>query len=486
MVIIELKHEPFDTKIRSIVPLFLPWLLSILTSHVPVFSFITAWLGSFFIFYYSVCGPMAMIMKEVPLKFQIMRPMVLIQVVFAGLMAVSSIFFFLDHLGFYFWSEVETTRTDMDQLTNVFAQCQRLYVFAHASLVFGMIIALKPKTSVAYIWRRKTGDQLLSFLMFSLLISYSLSFVPALHQFSILLLPVPKCLAALMILHGLRRQHFWQVLSGTGLFCFSLFQSVYSGYKEGLFVHLILLMFILYPYYKSVVIAVTLPLCLLLIYLLPTWNNTLRLESWQGDLPVEKAAELAYAQILDNGNHDIIKQNSWNFLTNRFSEIGMFSKYVTHVPDNRPYYGFEILVNALYALIPRAIWPAKPNTEEQSMERVYDAEVLSTSSDASAKTRMVVDGYLSAGIAGILITMVCFGVICQTLCNHAERLFGGYEIGCIVIFNGMFQQLWRGNNFEFLLNNIVYGFILMTMTFYLLRFAGLLIPAERSQPNKSI
>lgn len=464
-------------KFRSLLPLFSPWLLSCTISYNPVASYFCAWLGSLFIFYHSVFSVLKPLTRDGQLKHQIMRPMILIQLVFAGLMSASSIFYFLDHLGFYWWSQSMHQDFKVNPVTYQLAYCQRLYVFAHAALVLGMIIAVKPNQPPTYKWSGEIKNHLTGMLLVVLLVSFCLSSIPAFKQFSVLLLPVPRCLAALMVLQGLRFKKFHLVVVGCCFYGFTLYQSAYSGYKEGLFVGLILLVFILYPYYKHIVSALAVPTLLLMIYLLPTWNSTIRTASWLNDVPVEKAAEEAYAQLVDDDNQIVVKQNSWDFLINRFSEIGMFSRYVDHVPTVRPYYGTQILEHAIAALIPRALWPAKPNTEEQSMERVYEAGVVSEDSDASAKTRMVVDGYLSAGLPGVLIAMVCYGLVCQSLCNQAERLFGGYEAGCVVIFNGMFQQLWRGNNFEFILNNIVYGWILMLLSFQILRYADLLIPA---------
>ena len=44
------------------------------------------------------------------------------------------------------------------------------------------------------------------------------------------------------------------------------------------------------------------------------------------------------------------------------------------------------------------------------------------------------------------------------------------------MFNGCFQELWRGNNFEFMLNNIVFGFVTMWLVFLALRKLHILVP----------
>jgi len=72
--------------------------------------------------------------------------------------------------------------------------------------------------------------------------------------------------------------------------------------------------------------------------------------------------------------------------------------------------------------------------------------------------------------------MLIYGILTQSICNKAEKLFGGYDLGCIVIFNSLFQSLWRGNTFEFLLNNILYSYILMMIIHWILRRTKTLIP----------
>jgi hypothetical protein len=164
-----------------------------------------------------------------------------------------------------------------------------------------------------------------------------------------------------------------------------------------------------------------------------------------------------------------IDETNWDFLTIRLSEIEMFTQFMKHIPEERPYYGLEILENSLLAIIPRALWSNKFVTEEVSMRRVYEAGVANRSSSVSAKTRPVVDGYVSAGFIGVWISIFLYGWVTQWVSNKAEEWFGGYQLGCIVIFNAIFQNLWRGNNFEFLLNNIFYGYLSMFVIYWMLK-----------------
>ncbi|MES2807893.1 MAG: hypothetical protein V4619_04665, partial [Bacteroidota bacterium] len=78
--------------------LYLPWALAALFRDETVLSYFTAWLGSFFIFYISYSGWIKPLPKDRPIAEQLMRPIFLVQIIFVGYMACSSIFYFLDLL----------------------------------------------------------------------------------------------------------------------------------------------------------------------------------------------------------------------------------------------------------------------------------------------------------------------------------------------------------------------------------------------------
>ncbi|RZK75585.1 MAG: hypothetical protein EOO92_15960 [Pedobacter sp.] len=256
---------------------------------------------------------------------------------------------------------------------------------------------------------------------------------------------------------------------GGGVFVINFMNATLTGFKESIIINVILLGFLAFPYFKKTILVLFLPCIYLLLYVLPTFTTIIRAQSWVQGKPKEMARNQAYQTLLNEENDQRIIDNNWEFLTNRFSETGMFTVYLKTVPQQHSYYAFDILADACYALIPRIFWEEKPNTEKLAMERVYRSGVAQKSSPVSAKTRPVTDGYLSAGMTGVFIYMLIYGMLAQALCNIAERLFGGYQFGCIIIFNSIFQQLWRGNTLEFLLNNIFYGYLLMLVIHFALK-----------------
>src|SRR5206468_1486574 len=95
------------------------------------------------------------------------------------------------------------------------------------------------------------------------------------------------------------------------------------------------------------------------------------------------------------------------------------------------------------------------------MQRVYDAGVISRAAKVSAKPAFIVDAYLSGGALAIFIFLFIYGAIAQLISQKAETLFGGYILGTALIFSGLFQIMWRGASFEFIINTIFWSYITM-------------------------
>lgn len=447
--------------ISLLILIYMPLILAEITGFYPAFSYSIAWLGSFLTFYLTLFSPLRHLSHDLPLQYQIMRPIVLIQLIFAGFMCCTSIFYFTVHL-------------DSESLSNI-AKCQRLALLAHAAIVTGMTLLTKPLPTIKY--KPISSEGLLYKLcIICYVISSILNYVPALIQFKYSLLFISITSSAYLLIKGMINRLPIPLIFGGISFGLNILNSTLTGYKESIIINVLLLGFLAFPYYKKTILTLAIPCMYLLMYALPTFTSVIRAQSWLSGKPKEIARQEAYQTFFDENKEDLINTTNKEFLTNRLSEIGMFTQYVKQVPEQHPYYGLEILTNSLLALIPRTFWEEKPDTEKVAMERVYLLNVANRLSNVSAKTRPVVDGYLSGGAFGVFIVMLIYGLTTQWLCNTAEKLFGGYQLGCIIMFNSIFQQLWRGNTFEFLLNNILYGYVLMLIIFWIMRITKLLNP----------
>lgn len=469
---------------KKIIPIIcIPWILATMMYYDPVSSYFIAWTGTFFIFFISIGSSLSYHQRDLPINQQVMRPIVLIQLVFAGFMCSTSIFYFMDHLGYQYLNDVSNATFEANEQTRTIAKCQRLALLAHTAIVTGIIISTR-KTTPAFKFIPAIGTT--SLLIYtgacSFLISQGMSFLPAIIQFKQPMLNISISCSALLLITGIAHRHPRAFIPGAVTFLFNLSWSLFTGYKENILLNFILIAAMAYPYYKKTVIFLSLPALYLLIYLLPVFTAVIRKESWTNRKNKVAAGKAAYQLFTDEEQDEKITLDNWEFLRNRFSEIGMFSTYVRQTPDEQPCQGAKILVNTLYALIPRALWKDKPNTEQLAMERVYRAGVAHRESAVSAKTRPVVDAYLIAGAPGVFFAMLLYGILAQSICNQAESLFGGYHFGCVIIFNSLFQNMWRGNTFEFLINNILYAYLLMSIIHWFMHITKILISNSHEDP----
>jgi hypothetical protein len=459
-----------DTRVQLFVFIHLPWLLSELFFYHPVLSYSIAWLGSFFIFYISIFSSISFLSKDLPRSNQVMRPIILIQLIFAGFMCCTSIFFAIEQI-FYAY----------DPDLHILAKCQRISVLAHSAIVTGMVIMTNSKPKTTHQIENLSISLKIKLAAMLYAAVFILNYIPGIIQFKYMLLCSASLLATHILISSLVMKDTKGFLFGVIIFLFNLATATTTGYKEIIIITFITILFIAYPYFKKTVLIISIPVTYIVLYLLPTFTTIIRIKSWKENKSVRIAQEQAYASFFNENTQDEILINNWEFLTKRFSEIRMFSDFVKSVPDKQPYYGFSIIENSFFAMIPRTLWNEKPITEKVAMERVYVAGVADRSSSVSAKSRPIVDGYLMAGTIGVYILMLLYGLITQKLCNVSEGLFGGYEMGCIVMFNGIFQPLWRGNNLEFLINNVFYGTCLLLIVFYSLKAAGLIRKIEANE-----
>jgi hypothetical protein len=249
-----------------------------------------------------------------------------------------------------------------------------------------------------------------------------------------------------------------------------------SGFKEPIILSVLVLGIFLYPTYKKIVLLTFIPALLFLFLILPTYASIFRQNAWSGEERSDEARTEALDAALNK--ESVADQTTWEFLVNRLSEIDMFTQYVQSTPAKIPYYKFDLVWQSVIAVVPRIFWPGKPNTEELVMQRVYDAGVINPHSEVSAKPAYIVDAYLSGGSIGIFICLLIYGATVQLLSQKAESLFGGYTLGTALIFSGLFQIVWRGLCFEFILNSVAWSYATMLIIAKILRVRKILISID--------
>ncbi|MGI4751808.1 MAG: exosortase Y-associated Wzy-like protein [Janthinobacterium lividum] len=440
--------------------LYLPWIFSWLLSSFPQQSYFVAWFGSFVILYLSMSGWVKPIPTDRSLGEQLMRPLFLTQVIFTGYMSCSTIFYFFNQLGYEnFHLTNQLFKPDQHKIEAI-AICQRYYCLGHAAFTTGILLFMKYPVRKKYqLQTTDVANLLLKIALVLIPISLFFIFVPGLSQFAAQFSALSFIAATLALAFAIPLHRTANIIISGGLFVLNFYKSFLSGYKEPIIVSMLVLGIFLYPLYKRTVILIFVPFLLILFLVLPTYNQVFRQNAWSGDLSAEDASKVALDAALNNSSE--LESSNWTFLVFRLSEIDMFIKYIQSTPKHVDFYGFKMISQSIQSLIPRVLWPNKPNTEDMIMERVVNAGIASKDMNVSAKPALVADAYLFAGGTGIFLILFLYGATAQLIAQKAESLFGGYLLGSALIFSGLFQMFWRGLSFEFLLNSVFWSYITM-------------------------
>lgn len=460
--------------IEKYLVLYLPWGLALLFEPDPVLSYLIAWLGSILIFYLTLSGWVTPLPKDRAIAEQLMRPIFLVQTIFAGYMAVSTIFYFLNLLGYVDFQKTNNVFVVIDQQKlELTAACQRYYVLGHAAFVTGMVAFMKyPVKQVYKVDKEKLANTLLWVAIVTLVSSFLFLKIPGLSQFYIQLTALSFIAGTLALAFAIPLKKLWNTVFCVFLYMSNFYNALISGFKEPIIISVLVLGVFLYPNYKKLVSVIFVPVIILLFYFLPTYNAVYRQNAWTDELNADDAYKIALDEVINNDQSG--KLSNWDFLSFRLSEIDMFATFVNSTPKHIDFYGLKLLDQSITAVIPRAFWPSKPSTESLVMERVYEAGVANRNSNVSAKPAFIVDAYLSGGAFGIFIGLFIYGAVVQLISLKAEQLFGGYILGTALIFSGLFQIFWRGLSFEFLINTVFWSYISMLVIFRIFKATHIL------------
>jgi hypothetical protein len=451
--------------------LYLPWVLSILAQGSSVISYLVAWFGSFFIFFVCYTGWLKPLPKDRTIAGQLMRPIFLVQIIFIGYMACSSIFYFCNLLGYFNAAGYLSFTIDYDKL-DLAAQCQRYYVLGHAAFATGLIVCMKYPVKQKYkVDNQKLANILLVMAVILLPMSYLAAHVNGLLQFSFQFTALSFIAGTLALAFAIPLNKVFNTLFCLFLYLSNFYQALTSGFKEPIIISVMVLGIFLYPTYKRIVLMTFIPALLLLFMYLPTYNHIFRQNAWGDNVDADDAYKIALDAAFNDQTQE---ETNWGFLVYRMSEIDMFTDFVKSTPQYVDYYGFDLVKQAVTVVVPRIFWPDKPSTEALVMERVYNAGVVRRGSNVSAKPAYIVDGYLSGGALGVFLALFVYGAAVQLISQKAEQLFGGYILGTALIFSGLFQILWRGLSFEFLLNSVFWSYITMIILHKVLKGQNIL------------
>lgn len=455
--------------------LFFPWIFATLFSGNPQLSFSIAWVGSILnliLVFYGVIRPVP---TDMPRSEQLMRPMFLSQLIFVCYMCLTSIFYYLDLLGYKNFVKPIIFHVNYTTLDET-AASQRLYSLAHAGYSMGLLLFMNYRKN--FTWKLNDDKIDANFFLKATVILTILKFVllaiPGVSQFSVKASDLAYISSILSILYKSDNKKAQFYILAYGLFAFNFVQVLLSGWKEPVIFTLIIFAAFLYPKYRRTVLLSALPIFVVVIFFLPSFNALFRSQAWTDGVESSVAAQSAIDAI-QSGEIDVYDDN-WEFLVNRASEISMLNDYKRKVPSEINYYGPVIIWDSFRFILPRLLWPNKPDIEEHVMKRVYEIGIVSQQMLVSAKPPLVVDAYLSGGMIYVLLVMFAFGALTSYISRICEYLFCGYRLGTVWIFLGLFQIMNRGNCMEFFVNAVFWGLVSAYAVLFLLKRLKYIIP----------
>ncbi len=444
---------------------FLPYLISLWFGDLPEQKFWICWAGSLWILLVTFMGWVTPLPKDRSFAQQFMRPVIFAHVLCASYMALSSIFFFFHYNGYYYFDKLDYPNPII--LAKA-AQCQQYYQLAHAALATGLTVRLKRYEQNIYVASpiSQNASVLLRMTLILFVFAQGVSFFPFGSAFRSNLNSLSLLASLLFFVQALSEKR--KLLFAIGLFSVNVSLGILSGMKSAT---LIIILFLGAHYYSRyrwrTLIAGGFALWLWFSFI-PTISVYVRQQAWFGSQSATTAVQNALTGI-SNKTVDPRRLN-WELLVFRSSEISMFIRYVDHVPLKRNFYNFEIAEQAFMGLLPRFIRPDGKSIDQTAMERVYEVGIVDWKTDksTSAKPALVADAYMSKSEIGILITFFLFGFAATQLSILCEKLFGGYTLGSVLVFNGCFGIFQTGNCFENIPASILYGIVTMYFVFFLL------------------
>jgi hypothetical protein len=440
--------------------LFLPFALSYLAIDTPVIAYWIAWSGSIIILWSTISGRVKALPDGTSFKHQLFRPLVFTQVVFAGYTGLTSVFYFLE-----LSNRASEGVHSAQALLPLAATAQSFYVLGHAAMVTGILLFMNYADSGKFQLVSRLGASRILFGLSAIFLVLSvLAFLfPSLLQITIRLRSIAMVASVFSFALSLVNREGTHVTLNAIIFSINFLLALAGGWKEEVLVLMILFLAAIFPFYKRLSIILGISVAIVFATVMPAYNKLYRDFAWYGNVAPQQAMKLALNEVR-SGRIDL-RESTATFATERLSEIGLFVKYLQRVPTRRPFYGTQILEQTALSMVPRLIWPDKPNIEHVVMERVYENTGLSRKSPISAKPQYLVDCYLWWGIPGIVIGCLIFGALASIMSRLCERWFSGYTLGSGLVYAALFQIFWRGNSFEFFFPTILWSFITMLFLF---------------------
>lgn len=455
-----------------IIILFLPYVIGLLFSGSARISITWSLLGSVFVAVIAQTRWFTQSRDDIGLKMRLLRPGTMFQFYFIIFHVFGGAFHALNSAGYTFAGHVALPS---EQDLELVAYAQRLMLLAHASVTAGMKLIGFHYGKLKYEHARLPAYAFIVLSLITLVLGNIMVRFPSLWNLGQRFLDISSIAIILEIGFSIQRRRFDNLMATLLLFSVNLVLQMLSGWKGLVLFSVITLAALIYPIMPRRVTWVSIAFVMFWVLYLHPFGKALRPMLWYEQMGTADAASLSWDQAVHMSLDDRL-DNLWTMMVERDNELYQFKMYILFVPGKRPFYGFQIAEQSLIALVPRFLWPGKPDLEALSMQQAYDAEIASPYSTVSAKSSFYQDCYLSGGAPAMLIGCFILGMLIMSLSKACERYFGGYHIGTCLIFTSLLaKSINFPQNFIFFSGTIATSVAMIYGIFIVFRSNGWLV-----------
>ncbi|MBI4525315.1 MAG: hypothetical protein HY695_16050 [Deltaproteobacteria bacterium] len=455
--------------------LFVPSVLGLLWQDEPEISIIWSLAGSLFVAAIAQNSWFKQSDESLPITHRLLRPTFMYHFFFLGYHVLGGAVNALELAGYTYWGRVaEPAKYEL----SLNAMAQALMLLGHASVTAGMKLAGLRYDPPRYIIAELPAYGLLVLSLVCLGVGTAVSFVPSLFNLSEKIFQIASTAVLVEIVFAAWRRNFNNTVVGLLLLFLNLLSQILSGWKALVLWTMITLGALLYPLMPRRVLFGGFAFALFWALYLHPFGLVLRPLIWYEGVDRNMAIAISMNEVMNMSLRERL-DNTWKMMVGRANDLYQFRKYLLYVPDAHPYYGLDLLKEAHLALMPRILWPEKPNLERVAMERVYDAGIVSEQAVVSAKSNFYQDAYLSGGWAAVVPASLLLGYLSILISRTSERLFGGYQIGTCLVFTSLFATTFNtAPNFLFLLGTVWTSLLVALAVFFAGRMTGWIVPAR--------
>ncbi len=452
--------------------LYIPYLFTLTISPTsPKELFWTCWFGHFVIYALSFSGILTPLPKDRPFFQQFFRPFIYTQLLYTLITGVSSIFYFADSLGYFFLTKV-TIEVNSSEIALI-ATIEQYQLLAHTTLAHGLLLTINayPKNKKDFYYNNNILDKgFYKTILIIIILYFSFAVTGLFSGIANKLILVVGNLFLLSFANSLETGKK-SIVSGI-VFLGFLGIAATSGMKEGL--AMIGIFFTLYFFPKRPIITTFLALVggyYFFDFYVPL-TIYIRKYAWYGGSSTFEVVAMYWAEYTKDLVIDKEKLQ-WAFLTDRLNLLSTSTKYFEYIPTIRDFFGWELIDSMLMSIIPAGLRWDNMTIDGTAIARAIECgavEKFIADGGTSVKPTFFEDSYVLAGTPTVIICHFIWGYLANLMGVWTEKLFGGYDIGCIVIYLGACNHFNIVASFENAFSSTVYSIVLILILFYIFKY----------------